>query len=373
MHAKTVLAAVLLLLFGLIGFGSVPRTHSQEAPQPGHLFFGGPATAVTLDGRPIAPPYLLIVQDGDGNELARTDVEPGALWGVETPVEGGITEVRFLLRLPERAAASGATDPFPIEPAGQTAVTELAFRSSGGCGERTVMLSPGANLVGYTGERQGVWKAPAGLAPEQYGGALIYDVAGQRYLRNSPDLPPALNAWTALSPFTAMWILLDASAAPAAWTQQVSADAARSLPLQPDWNLELYSGPDGAAPEDAFASIRDTLNVAFTYDASDRSFQLYDPRLIGHLNTLTALNYGDAVLLHLARAATWTVPAAGLACDGETEPAGLREQLAKALAGDLLQFELVALDVPAVARALARPARSPCPSSMRKAAPPIGL
>ena len=69
MHAKTVLAAVLLLLFGLIGFGSVPRTHSQEAPQPGHLFFGGPATTVTLDGRPIAPPYLLIVQDGDGNEL----------------------------------------------------------------------------------------------------------------------------------------------------------------------------------------------------------------------------------------------------------------------------------------------------------------
>ena len=137
---------------------------------------------------------------------------------------------------------------------------------------RTVALDEGWNLVGWTGEDAALTDAVAAIA-EQAQVAATFNAATQAFDLWNTDAPDFLNTLADLPQGTGLWIRVT-EATP--WPQPALV-AARSVLLQPDFNLVMWTGPSGVPVEEAFAGLEGNLEAAFTFDAPTQSTRTYRP------------------------------------------------------------------------------------------------
>ena len=228
--------------------------------------------------------------------------------------------------------ASGPIDPPRIAATIDSSEVEDLGIVRAGCGERTVELEQGFNLVGFTGSDASVADASSGYidhsSPNLSGRlptTFLFDSGSGAFSRNDATLPAALNGFSAFSAFDAVWVNVE-SPQGASWTIPISAADPRAVPLKVSWNLAVWTGPDGTMPPVAFRSILDLLDVAFDWDAGQQGSSSFRPRVIASLNTMKPLDYGTAVWLRMNAPGTWVIPAVDVECGGGSElpdfPAG---------------------------------------------------
>ena len=82
-----------------------------------------------------------------------------------------------------------------------------------------------------------------------------------------------------------------------------------SIGLVKGWNNVAYMGAS-APPSEALDSISGDYDVVYHWDAAAKSYSVYSPENPGFVNTLAALNTGDAIWLNLT-ATTATLAAVG--------------------------------------------------------------
>ncbi|GAB4322936.1 MAG: hypothetical protein Kow0010_03970 [Dehalococcoidia bacterium] len=75
-------------------------------------------------------------------------------------------------------------------------------------------------------------------------------------------------------------------------------DAGAAAGLVKGWNNVAYLGSSGP-PSEALASIDGKYSTVYRWDAEAGIYEVYAPGVPGFANTLTQLNYGDAIWLHL--------------------------------------------------------------------------
>ena len=92
------------------------------------------------------------------------------------------------------------------------------------------------------------------------------------------------------------------------WAQPVF-DASREVTLGVQFNLVMWTGPDGTLVADAVAEIAGGLDALFTWDPTSQIFLSYRPAGPVFLNTAKFLDHGDGVWLKMTAAAIWTQPA----------------------------------------------------------------
>ncbi len=209
---------------------------------------------------------------------------------------------RFVVVLMLAAVGGGALALLGDSPAdAQTEVAET----------RTVALDEGWNLVGWTGPDAAFQDAIADIVAQAQV-AATFNAATQAFDLWNTDAPDFLNALTDLPQGTGVWLRVT-EATP--WPQPALV-AARSVSLQPDFNLVMWTGPSGVPVEEAFAGLEGNLEAAFTFDARTQSTRTYRPAGPAFLSDLDSLDYGQGVWLLMQRAATWnqaaTTPAASV-------------------------------------------------------------
>ncbi len=169
---------------------------------------------------------------------------------------------------------------------------------------RTLRLEPGWNLVGWTGPDTAVDASGLGAAAAA---AYVYRAGTGRFAAYDRSLPPALQDLDALAAAAALWVFVP-DATGGTWEQPAAIRAARTVRLEPGFNLVVWTGPNGMRPADAFAGLGDALIGAHAFAAPLRAFHSFAPDLPAALNTLGLLHYGDAVWLHVRHAVDWAQP-----------------------------------------------------------------
>jgi ABC-type branched-subunit amino acid transport system substrate-binding protein len=168
---------------------------------------------------------------------------------------------------------------------------------------RTVNLSPGWNLVGWTG----AGSTPVADALAGFDGAFstlfTWDAASQSFLNFNPSVPPALNTLSDLAFGDGVWINVS-SATEATW-QQPAFTGNRSVALRPGFNLVMWTGPSGTPVSTAVTGLGSALRTLFTYDATGQQFRSFSPTLPPAVNTASELNYGDGVWIDVSQAVVW--------------------------------------------------------------------
>ena len=170
----------------------------------------------------------------------------------------------------------------------------------------TTTLRPGWNLAGWTAE-------------ETSAGALFdvipaleavsaWDAGTQSFARATRDDPAGAGDLTAIAPGMGLWLRLSGED-PVTWTRP-AAPAGGFVSLQPGWNLVAWGGRDGAAPEDAFAFLREDLLAAAAWEPVAGEFRRYYPGAPLEVNTLRRLELGEALWLKVGVARRWLQPGA---------------------------------------------------------------
>ena len=77
-------------------------------------------------------------------------------------------------------------------------------------------------------------------------------------------------------------------------------DTEAAQQLHAGWNLAGWTG--ASSIEEAIAPIAGSVDAAFTFDATAQAFRRYTPDAPAALNTLSALQVGDALLIHVTAA-----------------------------------------------------------------------
>ena len=80
------------------------------------------------------------------------------------------------------------------------------------------------------------------------------------------------------------------------------------MPLRTGFNLEMWTGPNGTPPTDAFGDLGDAFRAAFVWDAEAQRFLAFSPDRPAFLNDLTSIDFGDGVWLLMDRPAIWVQP-----------------------------------------------------------------
>lgn len=190
----------------------------------------------------------------------------------------------------------------------------------------TTTLRPGWNLAGWTAEETDVgalFEAMPALDTVQ-----AWDAATQSFARAARDDPEGAGDdsegagdLTTMAPGMGLRLHLGGEE-PFTWARPV-APAGGFVSLQPGWNLVAWAGRDGAAPEDAFAFLREDLLAAAAWDATTGKFRLHYPGAPPIVNTLRRLERGEALWLKVDVARRWLQPGAtGAAVEfvGEVAP-----------------------------------------------------
>ena len=99
-----------------------------------------------------------------------------------------------------------------------------------------------------------------------------------------------------------------ASPGGALWPQTRS-DGPRTVSLRTGFNLVTWTGPDATPVGVAIAGLGPAMETLLLWDAASQRFRSFSPDVPSVLNTVTALNYGDAMWLLVNRTATWRQPA----------------------------------------------------------------
>ena len=172
---------------------------------------------------------------------------------------------------------------------------------------RTLALGSGFNLVGWTGNTA-VAEALAGI-DGNVGGVFVWDPRAERFLSFNPNVPAIINDLEELGLGDGLWINIDDPDG-ATWTQPAFAGA-RSVDLVPGLQLAIWTGPDDTPIDEAIAGIAEAVAQMLTWDVAAQRFRTFNPQLPAGLNTLAALNHGEAFWIEVARAVTWDQPPRG--------------------------------------------------------------
>ena len=179
----------------------------------------------------------------------------------------------------------------------------------------TTILELGFNLVGWTDVPTAADDVFNALP--QVTTMFTWDALSEAFSTARRDAPGFLNSLETLQPGTGVWIQVDAEA-PVAWERAIGSIAAPAR-LYPGNNLLAWTGPGDTPVPTALASLGPSLINAFGFDAAAGRFTTFSPNLPRSLNTMTTLDYGDAVWIRTCRSASWdasrdTAPAVTLPC-----------------------------------------------------------
>ena len=184
----------------------------------------------------------------------------------------------------------------------------------------TTTLRPGWNLAGWTEEETdagALFEAMPALEA-----VYAWDAGTQSFARAARDDPAGAGDLTTIAPGMGLWLHLGGEE-PVPWTRPV-APAGGFVSLRPGWNLVAWAGRDGAAPEDAFAFLREDLLAAAAWEAAAGEFRQHYPDAPPEVNTLQRLELGEALWLNVGVARRWLQPgatAAAVEFVGEVAPA----------------------------------------------------
>ena len=174
----------------------------------------------------------------------------------------------------------------------------------------TTTLRPGWNLAGWTAEENdagALFEAIPALEA-----VSAWDAGTQSFARAARDEPAGVGDLTTIAPGMGLWLRLGGEE-PVPWTRPV-APAGGFVSLRAGWNLVAWAGRDGAAPEDAFAFLREDLLAAAAWEAAAGEFRRHYPDAPPEVNTLQRLELGEALWLKVGVARRWLQP-------GSTAPA----------------------------------------------------
>ena len=169
---------------------------------------------------------------------------------------------------------------------------------------RDFALSPGFNLAGWLGATP--IEAATDSIAGQFDAIFTFDNATQSFRSFRPALP-ILNTLTELVRGEGVWIIVTDPDG-VRWAQPTF-DASREVTLGVQFNLVMWTGPDGTPVADAVAEIAGGLDALFTRDSTSQIFLSYRPAGPVFLNTAKFLDHGDGVWLKMTAAAIWTQPA----------------------------------------------------------------
>ncbi|MCY3883177.1 MAG: carboxypeptidase-like regulatory domain-containing protein [Chloroflexi bacterium] len=170
----------------------------------------------------------------------------------------------------------------------------------------TTTLRPGWNLAGWTAEGtdvEALFEAIPALEAIH-----AWDAGAQSFTRATRDETESAADLTTIAPGMGLWLHLGGEE-PVTWTRPVAPEAG-IVSLRPGWNLVAWGGRDEAAPEDAFAFLREDLLAAAAWESAAGEFRLHYPDAPPSASTLQRLELGEALWLNVGVARHWLQPGA---------------------------------------------------------------
>jgi hypothetical protein len=121
-------------------------------------------------------------------------------------------------------------------------------------------------------------------------------------------LPAALQGVTQIGQSTAMLLLLDAAVT---YESEALAHDAGTHSLDAGFTAVPFLGPDGTSLADGMAAIAGAagINSIFRFNNGTGLYDSFLAALPPALNSLTAFNHGDVLLVQSGAATTWTYDA----------------------------------------------------------------
>ncbi len=168
----------------------------------------------------------------------------------------------------------------------------------------TTRLQPGWNLVGWTDVEVGIESLFAALPDLQ--ATRAWDAEAQAFRATSRRNGAVSGDLGQLSPGMGLWLFIDGEE-DVEWRRPVVPESARTT-LAEGWNLIAWSGEDGAAPGEAFASLGDEFEVAAAWDPATQQFGLFAGVDGAQINTLGDLSRGEGIWIYTSTGRDWLQP-----------------------------------------------------------------
>lgn len=170
---------------------------------------------------------------------------------------------------------------------------------------RPVSISPGWNLIGWTGDDVSTTLALATIV-DFVRNVFAWDPLFGTFYSYSPLAPSFLNDLDVLFTGDGLWLFSTANTV-ITWDVPVVADGRQSSDthLAPGANLVTWLGANDTSIADAVAGLGNAFLSLQTWDPFGETFLIYAAGIPIFLNTLTTLHFGDAVWINVTRAADW--------------------------------------------------------------------
>ena len=169
---------------------------------------------------------------------------------------------------------------------------------------RTVTVTPGWNLIGWSGGETDTALALADIS-NIIRNVFVWDPLFGTFYTYSPLAPSFINDLDFLFTGDGLWLFSTATVS-IEWNVPVLADAANAgLHLAAGSNLVTWLGADDISITDAVAGLGDAFLTLQTWDPFSESFLIYAAGIPKFLNTFTTLHFGDATWITVARDSEW--------------------------------------------------------------------
>ena len=288
---------------GVVGFaGQVENNGIAHIHLAVHQTLGDGQIQATI---PFSGSYAL-----EGVALPDTGA-PNAYAGVTFVSSNGLVSPEATPEPTPEPAQESTSEPTPV----QAPLPEPEAAPSDTTAIRPVTLSPGWNLVGWTGNTS-VAEAVAPIAGS-VSAVFGFDAASQGFLRFSPDAPMVLNTLGTLT--TGDGVLVHVTnPAGVQWLLPVAGDR-EAIDLAPGFNLVTWLG-EPQSIVDATAGLGDALSAVFGFDGPTQRFESFRPRGLPILNDLTSVETGQALWVRVGQAVRWAMSAGAESTVSVVEP-----------------------------------------------------
>ena len=170
----------------------------------------------------------------------------------------------------------------------------------------TVRIEPGWNNVVYFGAQRPVSEVIAEV------GCVVTRVSAwegtsQSWRSYHAALPAFLSDLELVTPYMSLRLLNEGAVT--TWTQ-TAAPVARTVPLSAGWNSVGWTGEDGVPLGDAFGDL-EAAN-ALVWDPLGQAYDAFATAAPPFINTLDALDFGNAVWVLVPDAQEWRMGGAGI-------------------------------------------------------------
>jgi hypothetical protein len=262
---------------------------------------------------PVVAEMVVVVRDGvlisasNGDEAVATDrfdvYDVGRLFDlIEEEIARGADSVEVTF-----AAALGYPRTIAIDRLSMAVDDELFIEvtSFAETTIRSARLSPGWNLVGWTGDDASVSEA-VGPIVDRVSSLHVWDAPSRAFRSFFPGAPSGVSTLETLRPGMGVWVFVTGSSALAWAVSDVAVE--RSLSLARGFNLVAWSGPSGIPAADAAASLGTALRGLYVWSAEAQQFSSFHADLPSGLSAPVTLNNGDGVWLDVAEPVGWSIP-----------------------------------------------------------------